>query len=93
VFADSRQDRWAADHRVTFDPFRGAGEIVGRLPWGPAIRRIGEFQVCHYHEPHPAWELENQLCRSINLLSDGTVFASLEDQSSRLFQLNNCSPH
>ena len=93
VFAASEEDRWAADHRVTFDPFVGQGEVIGRLPWGPAIRRIGDFQVCHYHEPDPAWELEHQLCRSVNLLSDGTMFASLEDQSSRLFRLSSSSPH
>jgi cyclic pyranopterin phosphate synthase len=92
VFAASQEDRWAVEHRVAFDPFIGEGEIIGRLPWGPVIRRIGEFQVCYYHEPDPEWELEYQLCRSVNLLSDGTVFASLEDQSSRLFRLNSSSP-
>jgi cyclic pyranopterin phosphate synthase len=89
VFAAAAEDRWAADHRVAFDPFAGQGEIIGGLPWGPKIRRIGEFQVCYYHEPTPAWEKEHQICRSVNLLSDGTVFASLEDQSSRLFRLTN----
>jgi cyclic pyranopterin phosphate synthase len=92
VFAASTEDRWAAEHRVDFDPFAGQGEIVGELPWGPAVRRIGELQVCYYHEPTPAWEKEHQLCRSLNLLSDGTVFASLEDRSSRLFQLTSSSP-
>jgi cyclic pyranopterin phosphate synthase len=91
VFADSEEDHWAADHRVDFDPFVGQGEIIGKLPWGPTIRRVGEFQVCYYHEPTPSWEKEHQICRSLNLLSDGTVFASLEDQSSRLFQLNDFS--
>lgn len=89
VFAVSSENRWAAEHRVDFDPFAGQGEIVTELPWGPTIRRIGEFQVCYYHEPTPAWEQEHQLCRSINLLSDGTVYASLEDRSSRLFRLSN----
>lgn len=93
VFTNSTEDRWAAEHRVSFDPFAGQGEIVGELPWGPAIRRIGEFQVCYYREPTPAWELEHQLCRSVNLLSDGTIYASLEDQSSQLFRLNNFSTH
>jgi MoaA/NifB/PqqE/SkfB family radical SAM enzyme len=92
VFAASAEDRWAAEHRVSFDPFASRGEIISELPWGPAIRRIGEFQVCYYHEPTPAWELEHQTCRSLNLLSDGTVFASLEDQSSQLFHLSNSSP-
>jgi cyclic pyranopterin phosphate synthase len=89
VFAASPEDRWAAEHRVSFDPFAGQGEIIAELPWGPAVRRLGEFQVCYYHEPTPAWEKEHQLCRSVNLLSDGTVFASLEDQSSQLFRLNS----
>lgn len=93
VFTNSSEDRWAAEHRVSFDPFAGQGEVVGELPWGPAIRRVGEFQVCYYREPTPAWELEHQLCRSVNLLSDGTVYASLEDQSSQLFRLNNFSRH
>jgi pyruvate-formate lyase-activating enzyme len=93
VFAASPEDRWAADHHVDFDPFAGEGRIVGRLPWGPVFRRMGELQVCYYYEPTPAWELEHQLCRSVNLLSDGTVYASLEDQSSRLLQLTSSAPH
>jgi cyclic pyranopterin phosphate synthase len=91
VFAASAEDRWAAGHRVAFDPFAGRGTLVAELPWGPAVRRIDRFQVCYYHEPTPAWELEHQTCRSVNLLSDGTVFASLEDRSSRLFRLTGCS--
>jgi cyclic pyranopterin phosphate synthase len=93
VFAASAEDRWAGEHRVSFDPFAGQGEIIATLPWGPNVRRIGELQVCFYHEPTPAWEMEHQTCRSVNLLSDGTVFASLEDQSSLLFRLNNSSLH
>jgi pyruvate-formate lyase-activating enzyme len=93
VFAGSAEDRWAEEHGVHFDPFVDRGETIGRLPWGPAIRRIGEYQVCFYHEPTPAWEQEHQICRSVNLLSDGTVFASLEDRSSRLFRLSSSAPH
>lgn len=91
VFAASSEDRWAAEHRIAFDPFSGQGEVVAELPWGPIVRRIGDFQVCYYREPTPEWEQEHQLCRSVNLLSDGTVFASLEDQSSLLFRLNSSS--
>jgi cyclic pyranopterin phosphate synthase len=89
LFTASEENRWAGEHRVSFDPFTGQGEVIATLPWGPTIRRIGEFQVCYYHEPAPSWEREHQLCRSVNLLSDGTVFASLEDQSSQLFRLNS----
>ncbi len=90
VFQGSAEDRWAAEHQVEFDPFAGTGEVVARLPWGPCVRRIGDLQVCYYHEPTPQWELANQLCRSSNLLSDGSVYASLEDQRSLLYRLRCC---
>jgi cyclic pyranopterin phosphate synthase len=91
VFRDAAEDHWARRHQVELDPFEGQGEVVGTLPWGPAIRRIGGLQVCGYREPTPAWEREHRLCRSSNLLSDGKVYASLEDERSRLFTLT-CSP-
>jgi cyclic pyranopterin phosphate synthase len=89
VFGASEQNRWAAAHRVASDPFEGQGEILSRLPWGPAIRRIEEVQVCYYHEPTPTWEQQQRLCRSSNLLSDGSVYASLEDRRSRLYRLQS----
>jgi cyclic pyranopterin phosphate synthase len=84
VFAGSAANRWSRAHAVQADPFAGTGEVVATLPWGPVIRRIEEVQVCHYFEPTPAWELANGIARSANLLSDGTVYASLEDHTSRL---------
>ncbi len=87
VFQGSREDLWARAHQVESDPFEGTGDIVGRLPWGPAIRRIEDLQVCYYREPTPAWELENRTGRSTNLLSDGSVYASLEDWRSLLYRL------
>jgi cyclic pyranopterin phosphate synthase len=88
LFRSSRQDRWARANQVDEDPFVDRGEIIGALPWGPKIRRIGEMQVCFYREPTPQWELTHRLCRSSNLLSDGKVYASLEETQSLLFQLN-----
>ena len=90
LFQGSAEDRWAAEHRVDFDPFEETGEVLTRLPWGPAIRRIGEVQVCFYHEPTPSWEVDNRLCRSSNLLADGSVYASLEDRRSLLYRLTPC---
>jgi organic radical activating enzyme len=87
VFAGAAENHWARDHQVQIDPFADQGHVVARLPWGPAVRKLGRHQVCFYFEPHPAWEKENQLCRSINLLSDGSVYASLEDQRSLLWRL------
>jgi pyruvate-formate lyase-activating enzyme len=90
VFGGARQNRWAAAHQVQDDPFAGRGTVVARLPWGPAILRLGSFQVCYYYEPDPAWEKEHRQCRSINLLSDGSAYASLEDHRSLLFRLPTC---
>ena len=87
VFGSSPENHWSREHQVEFDPFEGQGRVVFRLPWGPVVRHIGGLQVCYYHEPTPAWEQEHRLCRSSNLMSDGTVYASLEDRSSRLFRL------
>lgn len=88
LFSGSAEDKWAAAHKIEFDPFEGQGQIMHSLPWGPAIRRIDGVQVCYYREPTPAWERRNGICRSSNLLSDGKIYASLEDQRSLLHQLN-----
>jgi cyclic pyranopterin phosphate synthase len=88
VFADAAENHWAREHQVQIDPFTDEGQVVGRLPWGPVIRKLGRHQVCFYFEPHPSWEKEHKLCRSVNLLSDGSVYASLEDHRSLLFRLN-----
>ena len=91
VFRGSDADRWAHAHQVEFDPFEGVGEVVGSLPWGPRIRLVTrngeECKLCHYREPTPTWELQNMIGRSLNLLSDGTVYGSLEDGQSLLFRL------
>ena len=89
VFSSSSANEWSRGHQVQSDPFAGHGEVVGSLPWGPRIRRIGEVQLCHYFEPAPQWELRHRLARSSNLLSDGSVYASLEDQTSLLYRLGS----
>jgi pyruvate-formate lyase-activating enzyme len=88
VYGGSPQDMWAQQNRVAADPFNGRGELIDVLPWGPEIRRIGGATVCFYYEPDPDWEKENRSCRSINLLSDGSVYASLEDHRSLLYRLS-----
>lgn len=90
VFGGSEENHWARQHQVQCDPFAGVGEVISKLPWGPTIKRVGGKQVCYYYEPQPDWEKERKLCRSVNLLSNGGVYASLEDASSRLFRLSNC---
>lgn len=87
LFRGSRQDAWCRDHQVEGDLFDGLGEVVSALPWGPRVRDIEGVRVCFYQEPTPEWELAHRLCRSSNLLSDGSVHASLEDSRSLLFRL------
>lgn len=87
LFSDSPANRWSRENGVSFDPFVERGQVLGELPWGPKIYAMNGLQVCYYYEPKPDWELEHRLCRSSNLLSDGNVYASLEDQRSRLFRL------
>jgi MoaA/NifB/PqqE/SkfB family radical SAM enzyme len=89
LFRGSAEDAWAREHQVEEDPFAGEGEVVARLPWGPCVRRLRGVQVCYYHEPTPQWELGHRLCRSSNLLSDGTVYASLEETRSLLYRLTS----
>ena len=89
LFGGSSQNRWAAEHQVQTDPFAGEGDVLTTLPWGPQIKRMGDLQLCYYYEPTPDWELQNQLARSTNLLADGRVYGSLEDQRSHLFTLAN----
>lgn len=89
VWQDSDANRWARAHQIEFDPFVGLGTVIGRLPWGPEVRRIGPHQVCWYREPTPVWEKEHRLCRSTNLLADGAIYASLEDRRSLLWRLSD----
>jgi pyruvate-formate lyase-activating enzyme len=87
LFRESSEDAWCRAHQVEGDLFDGEGEVVFALPWGPRVRDIEGVRVCFYQEPTPQWELEHRLCRSSNLLSDGSVHASLEDSQSLLFRL------
>ena len=102
VFGGSEQDSWAAKHQVEYDPFVGVGRVVAELPWGPQIRAVTparekiadiqqELKICYYREPTPEWERTHRIARSCNLLSNGSVYASLEDQRSLLFQLPRSS--
>ena len=93
MFRGSSADRWARSHQIDADPFVDIGAAVGRLPWGPTIRTVSrnhkECTVCHYREPTPTWELHHRIGRSLNLLSNGAVYGSLEDDRSLLFQLTS----
>ena len=56
------------------------------LPWGAPIFTCGEpgkqLSIAAYTEPNTTWELSNRVCRSWNLMANGTCYASLEDRNS-----------
>lgn len=87
VFGKSGENHWAAENQVQQDPFIGEGDVMATLPWGPQIKKTGELQICYYYEPTPEWEMRNLVGRSLNLLADGKVYGSLEDQRSLLLTL------
>jgi cyclic pyranopterin phosphate synthase len=87
LFGGSNQNVWARQNQVQQDACDIEGEIIASLPWGPKIKTTGELKLCYYYEPTPEWELQNQTGRSLNLLADGKVYGSLEDQRSLLFTL------
>lgn len=87
VFQGSPEDTWAREHQINADPFEPEGGVIGALPWGPKLRHLRGVQLCWYHEPTPTWELEHRIGRSLNLLSSGEVYGSLEDHQSLLSRL------
>ncbi len=90
VFAESKENQWVEGESVQEDPFAAHPDTltVGALPWGPKIRKIRGVQVCYYHEPSPEWEIKTGIGRSLNLLADGKVYASLEEKQSLVYQLS-----
>ena len=58
------------------------------LPWGSPVFEAHDFgsdiSIAAYTEPNVTWELTHGLCRSWNLMADGSCYASLEDLGSRL---------
>lgn len=60
--------------------------LVDNLPWGsPVYKGIyngHEFKIAAYTEPSVYWERINGICRSWNVMSDGSCYASLECKDS-----------
>ncbi|BDS06832.1 hypothetical protein NT6N_18720 [Oceaniferula spumae] len=58
------------------------------LPWGAPIFQGTwhgrQMQIAAYTEPSVYWERTNGVARSWNLMSDGTLLASLEDLNSHI---------
>ena len=93
-WAPSRENQYAAERQAPLSMAIGALGAMGlsersRLPWGAPV--LGgtvagvEMSIAAYTEPSVGWELKNKEVRSLNLMSDGSCLASLEDPGSRLF--------
>ena len=91
VYHDSAYNSWSADQQVPLslvtEFLRNNGaERVGELPWGSPVYRLRwrgkELTVAAYTEPSVFWERANGVCRSWNLMADGTCYANLETTSS-----------
>ena len=94
VYHDRKSNEWSAAHqvplRLILDFAREHGwREVSQLPWGAPLFE-GEWRgrpmrIAAYTEPSLYWERVNGLCRSWNLMADGTTYASLEDKHSVVF--------
>ena len=91
VYADAGYNRWCRDNQVPLALVTGFlarhGAVrEGELPWGApvfAVRWAGRvLRVAAYTEPSVFWERTHGVCRSWNLMADGTCYASLEAADS-----------
>ena len=93
VYHDNRSNIWSLQNQIPLKLVlnfvkENGGEKIGELPWGSPIYRITWkdhiLDIAIYTEPSVYWERKNKLCRSWNLLADGTCYASLEDRDSAI---------
>lgn len=59
-------------------------KIKDVLPWGAPVYGNDKISVACYTEPSIGWELNNNLCRSWNIMSNGKCLASLEHLDSEI---------
>lgn len=93
VYATGSFNEWCADHQVPLslvtDFLRARGaEKISELPWGSPVYRVRwmgrDLTVAAYTEPSAFWERKYGVCRSWNLMADGTCYANLETARSRV---------
>jgi len=94
-YSDLASNEYSAAHQVSLNIVhdfieKHAWKKVASLPWGAPIfsgKWDGKtMQIAAYTEPSVYWERINGIARSWNLMSDGTVLASLEDQTSQIIK-------
>jgi hypothetical protein len=98
LYYDSGYNGWCQHNQVpmklvlNFLIQRQARKIA-ELPWGSPIynlRWMGhELDIAVYTEPSVFWERSKGICRSWNLMADGTCYASLETKESEIKMSND----
>ncbi len=91
LYSLTEYNNWSRDRQVPmslivrFLEQQGA-ERIAELPWGAPIYRLNwqgwRMNVAVYTEPSVFWERNHGICRSWNLMADGTCLANLETESS-----------
>ncbi len=91
VYSLTGYNAWSRDRQVPmslvlrFLEQQGA-ERLAELPWGAPIYRLPRngraINVAVYTEPSVFWERSHGVCRSWNLMADGTCYANLETAAS-----------
>ena len=93
LYYEKKANTWSYENQVPLSMLTKHIEQQGwtklfTLPWGSQVYRVikgnKSIQVALYTEPSISWELENKLCRSWNLMSDGRCYASLETMDSQI---------
>jgi len=91
VYYNKNNNIWSQEHQISLNlvlnfVIDNGGIKFHELPWGSPIYEFvwnnKKINIAIYTEPSVYWERSNKLCRSWNYMSDGTVYASLEDKSS-----------
>ena len=94
TYSNHENNKYSAKHQVSLklilDFAKKYGwEKVSELPWGSPIFKGmwngKELQIAAYTEPSVYWERTHGIARSWNLMADGKLLASLEDNNSRVY--------
>ena len=92
-YHDSGYNAWSAANQVSMSVVRdfllsSGAKKAYELPWGAPVYDLAwqgrNIRVAVYTEPSVFWERANGICRSWNLMADGTCYANLETTQSRI---------
>jgi hypothetical protein len=91
LYYDKASNLWSEKHQVPLSMVVDFLEsmdaiVVDKLPWGSSVYLLTwrgvKLKIACYTEPNLYWELSNGVCRSWNVMADGSCYSSLEDKRS-----------